>query len=122
KHLRGVLAHLDLGKIPQAFWSEPMTFTKDLSSTEQYDVTIRVQAIDARGDMGEDRRAIAVFHDPTLRPGFPLKLTDGAPVASPELADLQGSGRLDIVFGDADGVVHAIDPRSGRELPGWPAH
>src|SRR5205823_11690122 len=76
KHLRGVLAHLDLRKIARAFWAKPMAFTTDLSSAEQYDVTIRVQATDERDNLGEDRRAIAVFHDPTLRPGFPVKLTD----------------------------------------------
>src|SRR3712207_6898865 len=36
------------------------------------------------------------------------------------LVDLQGRGSLDIVFADTDGVVHAIDPKSGDELDGWP--
>lgn len=121
-HTRGTLATLDLHQIPQSFWAAPFRSTLDISSTEQYDVTIRIQATDERGNMGEDRRAIAVFHDPTLRPGFPLNLHTGAPFAPPELADLQGTGKLDIVFGDANGLIHAIDPDSGRELPGWPAH
>jgi len=85
-------------------------------------VTIRVEAFDDRGLMGEDRRAIAVFHDPTLRRGFPVKLNYGAGLGSPTLADLQGTGKLDIVFGDSDGYVHAIDPDTGHELPGWPTH
>ena len=120
--LHGVLAHLPLAQIPQSFWDAPFHFTSDLSSTEQYDVTIRVQATDDRGNMGEDRRAVAVFHDPSIRPGFPVKLVDGAPVASPELSDLRGNGKLDIIFGDSNGYIHAIDPDTGRELPGWPAH
>jgi hypothetical protein len=120
--LSGVLARLRLSRIPRSFWARPFTPTTDLSSTEQYDVTIRVQATDDRGLMGEDRRAIEVHHDPSLRTHFPVHLRTGAPAASPELADLSGSGRLDIIFGDSDGLVHAIDPRSGRELPGWPAH
>jgi hypothetical protein len=121
--VRGVLARLNLGQIPSSFYDAPFRFNPSIDqSTEQYDVTIRVQATDQRGNLGEDRRAIAVFHDPSIRRGFPVKLTDGAPVASPELADLQGTGRLDIIFGDANGYVHAIDPDSGRELPGWPAH
>ncbi|MGH9207272.1 MAG: FG-GAP repeat domain-containing protein, partial [Acidimicrobiales bacterium] len=42
--------------------------------------------------------------------------------SQPSLVDLQGSGHLDIVFGDSDGYVHAVDPVTGRELPGWPVH
>src|SRR5207249_3423954 len=38
------------------------------------------------------------------------------------LVDLQGTGRLDLVFGDTDGYVHAIDPMTRLELPGWPVH
>jgi hypothetical protein len=123
KDLRGVLARLNLSQIPSSFWSAPFHFNPNIEqSTEQYDVSIRVQATDQRALMGEDRRVIAVFHDPTLAPGFPLSVTSGAPTASPELADLQGTGRLDIIWGDANGMVHALDPATRRELPGWPAH
>jgi hypothetical protein len=118
----GVLAHLNLGSIPRSFWDAPFHFSTDVSSTDQYDVTIRVQATDENGNMGEDRRVIEVFHDPTIRKNFPERLTNGAPVASPELADLQGAGKLDIIFGDANGWVHAINPDTGRELSGWPVH
>ena len=41
--------------------------------------------------------------------------------AQPALVDLQGAGRLAIVFGDTSGFVHAVDPQTRRELPGWPA-
>jgi hypothetical protein len=37
------------------------------------------------------------------------------------LADLQGRGELDAIFGDSDGNVHAVRP-SGDELPGFPVH
>jgi hypothetical protein len=121
QRLAGQIASLDLSQIPASFWQAPLQFTADLSSTEQYDVTIRVQATDSRGLMGEDRRAVAVFHDPSLRPGFPMYVGQGKD-SEPVLADLQGTGRLDIVFGDANGYVHALDPDTGRELPGWPAH
>ena len=119
--LSGVLAHLSLAQIPKHFWDAPFHFTSDLSSTEQYDVTIRVQATDQSGNMGEDRRVIAVFHDPMIRPGFPKFLGQGHD-SQPVLADLQGSGKLDIIFGDSDGYVHALNSDTGRELPGWPAH
>src|SRR5581483_7184403 len=104
---------LDLGRIPASFWNEAqnpyrMSTTKSLETSEQYTVSVRLQAIDsASGRVGEERRAIAVHHDPTLLPGFPLRLGHGGD-SQPALADLQGTGRLDIVFGDSDGYVHAL--------------
>src|SRR5439155_1648472 len=35
-------------------------------------------------------------------------------------ADVAGIGRLQIVFGDTDGYVHAVDPSTGAEVPGFP--
>ncbi len=54
-------------------------------------------------------------------PGHDERTTklDAAIYASPALADLDGDGRLDIVFGAADQHIYAIDGR-GRDLPGWP--
>jgi hypothetical protein len=69
--------------------------------------------------MDEDRRAIAVHHDPSLLAHFPLRIGPGGE-AQPALVDLQGHGHLASVTGDSDGLVHAIDAKSGRELPGWP--
>lgn len=121
RHLTGTIARLDMRRIPAAVWRAALHETADLSSTEQYTVTLRVQMTDDRGNLGEDRRSIAVFHDPTLEPGYPLKLAHGA-ASQPDMVDLNGDGRLDLVFADDDGGVHAIDVRSGRELRGWPAH
>ncbi len=118
----GKLGTLDLTKLPSSFWTKAYTMPDDraLSSTEQYTVTIRLRVWDDQGRMGEERRAIAVHHDPGLRAGFPLKFGIGGE-SQPALADLQGTGHEAIVFGDADGRVHAIDGVSGKELPGWPA-
>ena len=58
-----------------------------------------------------------------MRPcgGFPKRIGHGGE-SQPALVDLQGTGHLASVFGDADGNVHAIDMVSGAELPGWPVH
>lgn len=117
----GPLGNLDLSKIPASFWSAQhrLSSTKQLETNEQYTVSIRLRVSDTSGRTGEERRTIAVQHDPTARPGFPKRL--GASVESqPALVDLRGTGHLAAVFGDADGKVHAIDGKTGTELPGFP--
>jgi hypothetical protein len=119
----GSLGTLDLTKVPSSFWNAAfnLSTTKSLETNEQYTVTIRIRVTDAQGRVGEERRSIAVHHDPTLRSGFPKQLGHGGE-GQPALVDLQGQGHLAIVFGDTDGFVHAIDPVTGSELPGWPTH
>ena len=69
--------------------------------------------------LGEDRRTIFVHHDADLKAAYPLRVGgDGA--SSPALADLDGDGAADIVFGTSDGLVHA-KRADGTDLPGWPA-
>lgn len=85
---------------------------------DRFTFTIRLRATDDRGLRGEDRRVLALHHDPDLVPGFPMQLgSDG--VSSPATADLDGDGREEIIVGTSNGLVHAyrID---GSELPGWP--
>jgi len=120
----GRLASIDLRRLPASFWSAPyrLSQTKTLETSEQYTVTIRLQVVDARGRIGEERRTIAVRHDPSWsdRGGWdPIHIGPGGE-AQPQLADLQGTGHLAAIFGDDDGVVHTIDMVDGRELPGWP--
>jgi hypothetical protein len=117
----GTVGTLDLSSLPGSFWNKAYTMSddKELSTTEQYTVTLRLRVWDDQNRMGEERRTIEVHHDPALRAGFPQKFGIGGE-SQPALADLQGTGHQAIVFGDADGRVHAIDGVSGRELPGWP--
>jgi hypothetical protein len=118
----GPLGRLELGLIPASFWSAPfrLSKTKELETNDQYTVTLRLRVYDAHGLMSEDRRAIAVHHDPSLLPHFPVRIGAGGE-AQPALVDLQARGHLAIVFGDSNGLIHAIDAETGRELPGWPA-
>ena len=119
--LDGRLGKLDLSRVPKSFWNDAFTLskTKVLETSEKYTVTLRIRVRDARGRMGEERRTIAVHHDPHWRRHFPKRIGPGGE-AQPQLADLQGNGRLAMIFGDSDGQVHAIDPKDGRELKGWP--
>jgi FG-GAP-like repeat/Subtilase family len=121
--LRGRLGTLDLRKVPRSFWSRAMKIskTKSLETNERYTVTIRLRVTDSHGRVGEDRRTIAVTHDPTWAKGFPKRIGAGGE-EPPALVDLQGRGHMAIVFGDSDGIVRALDGKTGRELPGWPVH
>ncbi|MBJ7610114.1 MAG: hypothetical protein JF887_11890 [Candidatus Dormibacteraeota bacterium] len=121
-----VAGNIDLTKIPSTFWGGAYSVDPSTRSTiEQYDVSVRIQVF-ANGDknnsyaMGEDRRAFHLRHDDTELPGFPLNLgTSGE--ASPTLADIEGSGKLDTIIATSDGSVHAIRP-DGTEAPGFPVH
>jgi Subtilase family/RTX calcium-binding nonapeptide repeat (4 copies) len=119
----GHLGDIDLSQVPQSFWNQAqnpfhISDTKTLETNEQYTVTIRLQVTDADGRVGEERRSIAVTHDPTAKPGFPKRIGPGGE-SQPVLADLRGTGKLAAMFGDADGRVHALGP-SGGELSGFP--
>jgi hypothetical protein len=135
----GTLGTLDLATVPATLWKAPYAIspTKTLSTSDQYTVTFRLVVNETAADIdSEDRRAVDVVHDPTLLPGFPEAVDPGSAgtgsagptggmgrasaESEPQLVDLQGSGHLDLVFGDSEGLVHAIDPATGDELPGWP--
>ncbi len=119
----GKLGKLKLASIPESFWKAAfaLSSTKELESAEQFTVQLRLKVTDASGRVGVDRRAISVTHDPTWVSGFPLQI-QGSGESQPALVDLQGTGRLDAVFGTTDGYVDAIDPQTRQELPGWPVH
>ena len=118
----GELGQVDLAQLATQAARAQFTLSerKELETTERYTVTLRLRVTDAQGRVGEDRRAFFARHDDSLLPGFPRRIGPGGE-GQAVLADLTGSGRLDIVFGDTDGRVHAIDPASGDERPGFPA-
>ena len=122
KPFTGRLGTLRLSRLPQSFWSKAykLSSTKTLETSEDYTVTLRLRVTDAKGRVGEERRSIAVHHDPSMRKGFPKRIGPGGE-SQPQLADLQGRGSEALIFGDSDGFVHALNQR-GHELPGFPVH
>ncbi|MDI6808702.1 MAG: FG-GAP-like repeat-containing protein [Candidatus Eisenbacteria bacterium] len=52
--------------------------------------------------------------------GFPVK-TDGMIVSSPLLSDLDGDGKMEIIWGSDDSKLHACD-FTGAVLPGFPVY
>ncbi|HEV2360548.1 MAG TPA: hypothetical protein VGS21_02485, partial [Acidimicrobiales bacterium] len=117
----------DTSNVPSSFYAAAFHLSTNnwLPSSDQYTVTFRLEVQDTGpgpvSQHGEARLAVNVWHDSSLMPGFPLQMSSSGE-SQPALADLQGSGRLDIVFGTADGYIHAIDPSTGKDIPGWPVH
>ncbi|MFN2594112.1 MAG: S8 family serine peptidase, partial [Actinomycetota bacterium] len=120
RHFSGVFGKLSLSKIPDSVWKKPYADCTDmaLSCSEQYTVTLRLQVIDRTGLLGEDRRAIDVFHDASLQQGYP-RFVGLSGESQPALIDLNRDGRPEIVFGSTSGTVRAFEP-DGKELHGWP--
>ena len=53
-------------------------------------------------------------------PGFPKKMIRADGIwSSPALADLDGDGKKEIIFGANDGQLHALNS-NGREIAGFP--
>jgi hypothetical protein len=119
----GVLATVAPGQIPAptpAQVARRIAQQPDVTSDyDRFTYTIRVQVRDQPANrLGEDRRTIFVVDDPDLKAGFPVRIGgDGA--SSPAIADLDGDGAGEIVYGTSDGLVHATRG-DGSELPGWP--
>jgi len=115
---RTVRKTLRFRNIPPSFWGGNFAITSDRLSIERYDVTVRVRVTDATGLLGEDRRVFHLRHDAAEMAGFPVHLGSSGE-SSPTIADLEGSGTLDVVVATADGAVHVLRA-DGREAPGFP--
>lgn len=79
--------------------------------------TLRLTALDARGNRGEDRAYFRVLADPSLR-GLRRLGTSGE--SSPQLFDLDGDRALEIVHATADGRIAVRDGRTLAPQRGWP--
>lgn len=70
-------------------------------------ITLRLTVTDADGNRAEDRRVFFLHHDPTLHPGFPIRL-EASGEASLRLADLDGDNRKEIILATTDGKVSVL--------------
>lgn len=99
-----------------AVWEPPEPARWPAAAPDDFTWTIRVRAFDLEGRMGEDRKSVAVFRDPTLHA---LRHLGASLEASPALADLDADGTPEILLADGGGRVHALR-HDLTELPGWP--
>ncbi len=110
-----VLAQWDLSKTVTACALKPSDTVKSPNADT---VTLRLQVTDSRGNVGEDRRTLALHSDQNLK-FSPISFRSSAE-SPPVLADINRDGVLDIVSGTTDGAIHALSGSTGRELPGFP--
>lgn len=89
-----------------------------ITTPDAHTVTLRLRVVDGFGNLGEDRRTVAIHRDPDLRY---VRRFEGSGESAPALADVNRDGVLDIVHGAGDGSVHVLDGVTGEDLPGWPA-
>jgi len=88
---------------------------------DRFSVTLRVRVTDQQGNRGEDRRVVALHHDPDLADGMPKRL-GGDGVASPVIADADGDNIDDLILATSDGAVHVFTGGADHEAEGWPVH
>jgi len=110
------LAQWDLSKTVAACSLKPGDPVQDPDADT---VTLRLQVTDSRGNVGEDRRTVAIHSDRNLK-FSPIPLSSSAE-SSPVLADINRDGVLDIAYATSDGAIHATSGSNGRELQGFPA-
>jgi hypothetical protein len=115
----GALGTIDLAALAEIMpTSGPAVDDQGLPDPDRFTFTVRLRVVDNEDNVAEDRRTLALHHDPDLAPGFPIDLgADG--VAAPLTVDLDGDGREEIVVATSNGEVHAFRA-DGSELPGWP--
>jgi hypothetical protein len=89
-----------------------------ITDPDAHTVTLRLRVTDDLGNVGEDRRTVAIHHDPSLHL---VRRLPGSGESSPALADVNGDGMLDIAIGSGDGAVRVVDGATGEDLPGFPA-
>ena len=88
-----------------------------IDDPDAHTVTLRLQVRDRLGNLGEDRRTVAIHHDASLR--F-MRDLGASGESSPVLADVDRDGILDVVLAASDGRVHALRGSDGSEIPGFP--
>ena len=89
-----------------------------LINLEAHSVTLRLRVTDNKGNVGEDRRVVAIHTDSSLKVQ-PVRL-GASGESSPKLADIDRDGVLDILVGGGDGRVHVRSGITGEALLGFP--
>jgi len=114
---RATLGSFDPAATAAACGFDPAAAIQD---PDAHTVQLRLRVTDATGNVGEDRREVAIHSDSSLR--FAPKHLGASGEASPVLADVDRDGVLDIVVGTSAGAVHVLHGKDGSELAGFPVY
>ncbi len=108
------------------FWSPEATAAAcgfdpaaPITGPDDHTVTLRLRVTDGDGNVGEDRRTVAIHADPDER--FRPRRIGASGESSPVLADVDRDGVLEIVYASNAGEIHVLRGRNGRNIPGFPA-
>lgn len=119
--MEGVLAELDLTSLPTVTLEEADDDEGIIGRLDRVNgpaVTARLQVIDGSGVSGEARKTFFSYEDPDTKPGFPMAI-GGSGEASPQLADFDGDGVLEIVVVNGSGQAMILSG-AGELWDGWP--
>ncbi len=107
-----LLGELDVAQVASRL---PGSMTgKPPEDPNEFVISVRLRVTDAEGNVGEDRKAWFVYHDPTWHPGWP-KFVDTGGESSPVLYDLDGNGTLEIIEANSSGELWVWN-HDGRPL------
>ena len=120
--LDGTLGSIDLAQVRGLITAAVPAYTpvNDPTSTslpEQDAFRVRVVTHPSTGPDGIEQRQYFSSTDATRAAGWPK--TYDADITAATYADLTGDGRNEIIFGDGNGLVHALQG-DGTEAPGFP--
>ena len=96
--------------------------------SNQFAFTVRLRVTDGDDstNVGEDRKVFFVHHDSTIHRGWPIAIDangdgriDGGGEPPPQMADLDGDNRMEIVFATAAGRIYAYR-EDGSLVAGFP--
>src|SRR5439155_17683284 len=88
------------------------------SQPDDFTATLRVRVTDSFGNVGEDRKTVAVHHDASLSPGFPIDAGVSGE-SSIALVDIDQDNKLDIVEAGSDGRIYVFE-ENGNAMAGFP--
>ncbi len=117
--LEGEIAQWDVAEASKA-----IDYAAPLKDHDQYTFTLRLR-VEAKTKDGKDvknefRKAVGLYKEPDLLPGFPIKSKASVEMTG-KMFDLNGDGKDEYLQADTAGTFHAFGP-DGKDIAGWPVY